>query len=247
MKVSVCMATYNGASYIGEQISSILSQLNPDDELIISDDGSTDDTLEIINSFSDKRIKLFNHKKVKSKYSFDYTTRNFENAIYNSTGDIIFLSDQDDVWLPNKYMVMTHALKENDIVISDCKIVDKDLNVICESKFKINPPSNRVIPCLKGNKNIGCCMAFNRRIIEKVLPFPPYGVAQDWWLACYGNMYYKMSYINEPLMLYRRHEATVSATGGNSQYSIKDKVVIRLTFIFQLIKRGSIISIIKNL
>ena len=245
--VSVCIATYNGSKYIEEELRSILPQLNCDDEIIISDDGSSDNTIDIIRSFNDERIKIFVHKRTQVKYKFDYTTRNFENAIYNSKGDFIFLADQDDVWLPNKYSVMMDSLKENDIVISDCKIVDKDLNIICESKFKTSYPSNRIIPCLKGNKNIGCCMAFKRRIIDRVLPFPPYGVAQDWWLACYGNMYFKMAYINEPLMLYRRHETTVSATGGNSQHSIKDRIEIRLIFIYQLIKRGSIIRIIQNL
>ena len=93
--VSVCMATYNGGKYIKEQIDSILGQLSNNDELIISDDNSTDDTVDIINRISDSRVRLFFNKQ--KGY-----TNNFENALKQVRGDIIFLSDQDDIWMDNK-------------------------------------------------------------------------------------------------------------------------------------------------
>ena len=114
----------------------LMAQLRDEDELVISDDGSTDETMQIINSFNDKRIVILPHEKKPIKFAFDYTTHNFENAIVHSRGDVIFLADQDDVWLPNKYKVMTEALENCDIVISDCKIVDSNLSVIEESKFE---------------------------------------------------------------------------------------------------------------
>ena len=82
--ISVCIATYNGEKYIRPQIESIIVQLDPEDEIVISDDGSTDDTLNIIASFADDRIKVFDHsrdKKQKVKYSFEHVTCNFENAL----------------------------------------------------------------------------------------------------------------------------------------------------------------------
>ncbi|MDE5758415.1 MAG: glycosyltransferase, partial [Allobaculum sp.] len=91
--ISVCIATYNGERYIETQIRSILDQLNEDDEIIISDDSSTDRTLDIIRSLNDSRIKLFAGNKFHSR------TFNFENALKQATGDFIFLSDQDDIWL----------------------------------------------------------------------------------------------------------------------------------------------------
>ena len=94
--ISVCMATYNGAQFIKEQIDSILCQLSTEDELIISDDGSTDETLSIINSYKDNRIKVFQHKAAEGS-AFIKATRNFENAMSHAVGDYIFLSDQDDM------------------------------------------------------------------------------------------------------------------------------------------------------
>lgn len=115
MKISVCMATYNGGKFIKAQISSILNQKfhNPDDvltELIISDDGSTDDTLSIINGFDDARIKVYHHRATKRHEYFTSAfacTENFNNAVSKATGDYIFLSDQDDVWYEWK---IAHAL-----------------------------------------------------------------------------------------------------------------------------------------
>ena len=106
--ISVCMATYNGERYIKRQIDSILYQLGEDDELIISDDGSTDRTLEIIKKYNDSRIKIYEHikkaelSKVKKLRNFYYATSNFENALIHSRGEYIFLADQDDIWESEK-------------------------------------------------------------------------------------------------------------------------------------------------
>lgn len=94
--ISVCMATYNGEEYIKEQLESILCQLGEMDEIIISDDGSTDNTLNIIESYNDSRIKIHINT---GKHGFVY---NFENALQKAKGEYIFLSDQDDIWLPEK-------------------------------------------------------------------------------------------------------------------------------------------------
>lgn len=95
------MTTYNGEKYISVQLDSILKQLSENDEVIISDDSSTDRTVDVIKNFKDKRIKLYedNH--------FHSPIFNFENALEKASGDIIFLSDQDDVWLDNKVKIMT--------------------------------------------------------------------------------------------------------------------------------------------
>jgi len=110
MKISVCMASYNGEKYIRQQIDSILPQLGESDELIISDDSSTDDTISVVKSINDNRIKLIKDQKFKSPVS------NFENAIKNATGDFIFLCDQDDIWQPNKVESVLPFLKQYDLV-----------------------------------------------------------------------------------------------------------------------------------
>lgn len=111
--ISVCIATHNGAHYIKEQIESILCQLGTNDEIIISDDGSTDNTIDILLAFNDKRIIIYHYKQpVKSKHSHIYVCKNFENALKHAKGDYIFLADQDDWWMPNKVMKCLEDLKK---------------------------------------------------------------------------------------------------------------------------------------
>ncbi|MHB9097317.1 MAG: glycosyltransferase, partial [Syntrophales bacterium] len=99
-RISVCMATHNGERFIRRQMETILTQLAPDDEVVISDDSSTDGTLEIVRSFADSRIRLFVGN------TFFSPTFNFESALRQARGDIIVLADQDDIWLDNKVMVV---------------------------------------------------------------------------------------------------------------------------------------------
>ena len=119
MKVSVCLATYNGEKYIYDQLISILKQINKNDEVIISDDGSTDSTLDIVRSISDDRIKVYN--SCSTLKVVDYETRlsriylNFKNAILKSSGDVIFLSDQDDIWLDDKYSYVMNQFLDNTV------------------------------------------------------------------------------------------------------------------------------------
>ncbi|MDE6793421.1 MAG: glycosyltransferase, partial [Muribaculaceae bacterium] len=103
--VSVCLATYNGELFIKEQIQSIIPELENEDEIIISDDGSTDNTLPIIRNFKDSRIKIFINKETQG------VNNNMENAIRKASGDIIFLSDQDNVWIKGKIEKCVKALE----------------------------------------------------------------------------------------------------------------------------------------
>ena len=137
--ISVCMATYNGEKFIFKQIESILSQLNDDDELIISDNSSDDGTIEIIDSFNDKIIKLLtldrDKKLLQSFKGIEKTiTQNFENALNQATGDIIFLSDQDDVWYNNKTQVMVPLLLKYSLVVCDCSIIN-EFDLIIKEKW----------------------------------------------------------------------------------------------------------------
>ena len=125
--ISVCIATRNGSRYVGEQLHSILSQLSADDEVIISDDASSDNTLEIVRSFRDPRIKI-----LERKHSIGIVA-NFEQSLKQSKGDILFLADQDDVWSPEKVSVLSRELFNHDLTISDCELVDHSLNPLPRS------------------------------------------------------------------------------------------------------------------
>ena len=240
--ISVCIATYNGEKYIRQQLDSIRSQLAADDEIIVSDDMSDDNTVGIIKSLNDARIKVFTHNKEHAKFSIDYVTRNFENALRHAKGDIIFLSDQDDMWFPSKVARMTdELLKGRDIIMSDCCTTDKDLNVVhvsyynTERVFRPNIVYNVLKPAF-----LGSCMAFKRHVLDKALPFPKYGVGHDLWLGLVGLKCYEFSYINEPLMFYRRHESSVTDGGKQNKTSLLFKIKYRIYVLLSLVRLSTL-------
>lgn len=222
--ITVCMATYNGERYIQEQIESILKQIGPDDEIVISDDGSKDATKEIVNSIGDKRIYYVENTGI---HGF---THNFENSLRLAKGEYIFLADQDDIWMDNKVEVVMAALQNADFVTHDCITVNADMKVLSESRFKefnIKPGFWRH---LIKSRYLGCCMAFHRRLLDASLPFPANDslIEHDIWLAAVAFAYFKVIQIDEPLILYRRHGQNASSGGFSKGYSIPVKIYRRL-------------------
>lgn len=165
-KISVCIATYNGEKYLKKQLDSILNQLKKEDEVIISDDTSTDATVEIIKAYNDRRIILIENQKFRSPIY------NFENALKHASGDIIFLADQDDIWIDNKVCTVKKYLKSYDLVISDAEIIDTNDETLYRSFYALNNSRKGFIKNIIKNSYLGCCMAFNRKILESALPFP---------------------------------------------------------------------------
>lgn len=151
--ISVCMATYNGAKYIKEQVDSILQRLDDNDRLVISDDCSSDNTVDILKSYADPRIKIFHHTPDKKdhKYSKGHylSTKNFENALINAKGDYIFLSDQDDIWENDKVRVSMEDLSKHDLIVSNHSIIDKDGNMKEDSHFTDSPLQESILQNLK--------------------------------------------------------------------------------------------------
>ena len=153
--ISVCIATHNGEKYIKKQLESILSQLDFSDEIVISDDGSTDQTINLIQSLEDKRIKIFTYKQCfdYSKLylsSYYYATANFHNALRHAQGEIIFLADQDDIWVENRVSVFMKVLEKADFVTSNFSIIDEMDELIEELYYDGNPYDNpNVVKILK--------------------------------------------------------------------------------------------------
>lgn len=211
--ISVCMAAYNGERFIGAQIKSILNQLSDNDEVIIVDDGSSDGTCGIIERFHDTRIRLKRHE------SNEGVLRSFEDAIRLARGDILFLADQDDVWMENKVLTMLEEFRlhpEADVVTSDATPVDEDGSVLGASyyakrgKFRSGVLTN-VLRC----KYLGCTMAFRRRICARILPFPADAdVLHDLWIGASNSLAGgETLYIARPLVLYRRHGDNTTGSG----------------------------------
>lgn len=231
--ISVCMATYNGASYIKQQIESILSQLGENDELIISDDLSTDDTVRMILEFRDDRIKLVEGKK-------QGIIKNFENALKAASGDYIFLSDQDDVWISGKVDAVIDLFELNNdisLVVTDCKVVDNCLNDIYPSYFKIRNSSSGFIKNLYKGGFHGCCMCFNKKVLNKSLPFPDNIPMHDWWIGLVAEMEGKTLFLNKPYLLYRRHGFNASSASENSKNSFWIMLKSRFILFMHIVKR----------
>jgi len=126
--ISVCMPTFNGEKYIKKQIESILSQMNDEDELIISDDSSTDKTISIIESLNDSRIKIFSHTpntvQLKKKLGiYRIVAENYLNALNYAKGDYIFLADQDDLWSQGRVKKFKKILNKNILALCNLKYI----------------------------------------------------------------------------------------------------------------------------
>lgn len=204
--VSVCMATYNGDLFIQKQLKSIIKQLSKEDEIIISDDGSTDRTIELIKAFNDDRIKIFENKNSQGPIG------NFENALRKASGDIIFLADQDDEWMNDKIKKHLHHHVLADLVISDAVVEDEFNKVIFPSFFKQRKSRPGFWNNILKNSYIGCCMSFNKKILNLATPFPKNIHMHDWWIGLVAELKGKTYFLDEPLMYYKRHSNNASGT-----------------------------------
>lgn len=226
--ISVVVATYNGSNYIQIQLNSILLQLNSFDEVVVIDDCSIDDTVIKISGLNDQRIKLF-----KNELNIGHV-KSFEKGILACTGDIIFLSDQDDFWLPNKTEVMVNELKCNnfDLLISSYYISQNQGVVDKLSAQQVNlRESNRLsnlISIISGNNHyLGSLMCFKKSSIQKYLPFPDFIEAHDIYIASLFNIDFKVGHLNIPLVIR-------TLTGHNlttSNRSLFKKIASRIKFI----------------
>lgn len=236
--ISVCIATYNGERHIKEQLDSILSQLSLSDEIIVSDDGSTDQTLNIINNYNDSRIAIYHHTKKKERFSFGYTASNFENAISKSKGDVIFLADQDDVWIDNKIERCINYLKNGyDLILHDCAIVDQNNNLIDKSYFKLNNSTPGIFNNIVKNSYLGCCMAINKKVLDYALPFPK-DIPHDIWIGLIAEQFTKVKFLQEILINYRRHGNNLSASGEKSSNTLLFKIKYRAIILREFINRS---------
>ena len=231
--ISVCIATYNGEKYIHEQIASILQQIGNDDEIVVSDDGSTDKTLDVVRSFDAQNIHIYINKG-----DHGYTP-NFENALRNAHGDYIFLSDQDDIWMPDKVEACMKYLKVNDFVVSYALIVDGDNKPLFDSFCEQRKSKFGFLNTLIRFSYLGCCFAFRRKVLSKALPFPKNHIlcTHDNWLALVSTAFYKSAFIPLPLIRYRRYGGNASSGAKNANKSILFMIHYRLYLLFHLIGR----------
>ncbi len=234
--ISVCMATYNGERYLRQQLESILSQLSEQDaEIVIADDGSTDETLQIVESLKDSRIRVLPAGKHLG------TIYNYERALQAAKGDVIFLADQDDIWLPGKVAVVLDKLKECDLVMHDAYMLrQKDSQEGAWQRSgklsDIRSYESGVVNNWWKNSFTGCCVAFRRDVLEKALPFPKNLPMHDQWLGLVAERYFKVRWIEEPLVEYRQHSSNATHI-GNSPAGVLQKIKWRVNLVCAILRR----------
>lgn len=228
--VSIALATYNGERYIEEQLNSILLQLSANDEVIISDDGSTDGTVNKILELNDKRIVLVEGPKNGVK-------QNFANAIKNCKGKYIFFSDQDDIWEKNKLEIVLSVFLEKKCtcVVHDAIVFQSETKqVIFDSFFAFRKSHSGIIKNIWKNSYIGCCMAIDSSIVDYILPIPNNVEMHDQWIGILAEKYGSSYFINDKLIKYRRHSANVS---NMNHYCLWKMIKNRICFLYELIRR----------
>jgi glycosyltransferase involved in cell wall biosynthesis len=235
--ISVCMATFNGHKYIKLQIDSILRQLSVGDELIISDHGSIDGTIKIIEQYNDPRIKLIkNLPLITSERKHILVASNFNAALREANGNYIFLADQDDVWLDCRVSKCLALLEEYSLVMCNCKLINSEGEFFGKMNWQENPISKYFFMNLINMPFHGCSMAFSSKVLNLCVPFPKGLVSHDNWIGLLATRLGKVVYLDEPLVAYRRHSNNVSSRGVSAN-TLFFKIYYRMSMFYQILKR----------
>ncbi len=226
MKISIVMTVYNGEKYLQYQIDSFLSQTKLPDEIIIADDCSSDKTLEILKTYEKNNIVDFKIYRNQTNMGF---TKNFENAITKSTGDIILLSDQDDVWYNEKIETLVKKFKENPntlLIIHDADLVNENLE-------KSNLSAISQINSGFSNTDVfitGALTAFNKSLIKYFIPFPKNLLGHDGYMHFVARNLGVRMVIKNKLQMIRRHSTNTSDWVASSLKKINKFDVIKKQF-----------------
>ncbi|MET4059046.1 glycosyltransferase involved in cell wall biosynthesis [Arthrobacter sp. UYP6] len=208
-RISVCLAAYNGARYIDEQLRSILPQLGPGDEVIVVDDCSSDGTDTMVKAVDDPRIRLLRNEQNLGQ------VKTFERALGESSGAFIFLSDQDDIWLPGRVDTMLQTLDEEMVVVSNCEHFGAPPGRFHRIRLRAADSSRHaanVLGIVVGYRlHWGCAMALRAEFLNLALPFPGYlRESHDQWLAMAGNLNGSIRYLEQDTVLHRLHADNVT-------------------------------------
>jgi len=185
--VSVCMATYNGSEYVTHQLQSILDELEDQDEVVVVDDASTDDTVAVIEALGDSRIRV-----IRQESNRGYV-RTFESALAAAAGDVLLLADQDDEWIPGRRPLTGRPWRLGPLhgggsLRNELRLLAGDAPYY------------------------GCAMAVRRDLRDTVLPFPAFLTeSHDLWIATVANTSRSMSHVTEPVLRRRLHGGNASA------------------------------------
>jgi len=209
--VAVVVATYNGATYLREQLESIVQQTYKPSQIIIIDDASIDDTLLVANNFAALHPMVM---VVQNQTRLGYI-KNFEKGMLLTNANYIALSDQDDIWMTNKLEVLIHAIDDQMLAYSDSELIDADGQLLNRKMSSIKNQLAYHTPLMYaiGAWAPGHTMLFKKELVDKAVPLPTL-VTHDFWLGFVATCYSKVVYVNEPLVHYRQH--TQNAIGADT-------------------------------
>lgn len=202
------MATYNGRAYLSEQINSVLAELEAGDELIVVDDGSSDGTSALLDLVSWPNFHIVNNPTNIG------VIQTFERGLLLAKGEIVFLCDQDDIWLPGKRAGFVNAFSADActlVVVSDAQLINGAGTVIAPSFMATRGGFHgNLLGTVVSNRYLGCSMALRREVLTAALPIPRCVPMHDMWLGAVACIAGRVQYIATPLMQYRRHGANAS-------------------------------------
>lgn len=212
-RISVAMAVYNGERFLKEQLDSVLTQLEPQDELIASYDVSKDGTWELLQRYQEKFPQL---RVIENQHPG--VNGNFNNAISACTGDYIFICDQDDRWAENKRSAVLEIFEKTgaDMVIHNGVHINAAGQIISDPFFSMYRIGNGKLRNILKSRYSGCCMAFSREMKEKIMPMPMDIDAYDRWIGTVGEFWGKIAYDERILLYHRLHGNNVTPTSSRS-------------------------------
>lgn len=214
VRVSVCMATYRGERWVAEQVTSVLAEIGPDDELVVVDDASPDGTTDVLRQIDDPRLRIV-EQAVNGGY-----VRAFATALEHARGAYLLLSDQDDVWVPGRVEVMLAALQDHDVVAGNLATLggpDSIHSPLGRPGWRLRASDSghhlrNVLGVLAGARPyFGCAMGLRREALEVATPFPA-GLREshDLWFALYGNLAGSIAHVDDVVVLRRYHQDNAS-------------------------------------
>ncbi|QJW88302.1 glycosyltransferase family 2 protein [Spirosoma taeanense] len=211
--VSVALATFNGEKHLACLLDSLVEQTRLPDEVVVSDDGSQDQTLAILQRYKGQ-LPLYIHQQPRPVG----IVANFRHAVSLCRGDVIAFCDQDDVWLPHKVATGLAALERIDgsdpaLIFTDLEVVDQQLNRIAPSYWnhrQLHPERETFGSLLYGNFVTGCTAMFNRPMAEEIKRMPDDALMHDFWLACVAYGIGQVRYLTKPSVRYRQHPDNVT-------------------------------------
>ncbi len=214
--VDICLATYNGASFLEAQLASLWAQTDQDFRILARDDGSTDGTQAILAT---QAVVYPGRFMVLAVSSVGGGARgNFGALLAATTAPYVACCDQDDVWEPNHIAVLRGAMAVLEashgrhlplLVHSDLRVVDLDLNEINPSLWRfqhLDPGRTRLAPLLIQNVVTGCAMLVNRACVQRSLPIPLDCMMHDWWMTLVCAAFGALAAIPKVTVLYRQHD-----------------------------------------